>query len=335
MRASTAVQRDRQLRRLIGAEVQRGVNPDDLHSLADVIQPDRLKEGLRFMHERCSNGSHVQLRDIHSLALVIASRWAELPRDRFEEIKKLGRGLKNARGGMTEKNRKRLAQFCDDGNVGQLLLLPEKLVRAARKGPAGYNASLKVQMAVAISILIFAPLRLGNLRTLDRTRHFYWDRSNGRRALHIVIPKDEVKNDVELEYPLPDEVTELIDHYIAKHQPRLANGHPSGLLFPGRTGQAKSESGLRNGLISTIRRETGLVMNPHLFRHLVGLLYLETNPGDYESVRLLLGHKSINTTIKFYTGQEIRRTVERYDKIILERQDAASRRLDKSKSKKK
>ena len=71
-------------------------------------------------------------------------------------------------------------------------------------------------------------------------------------------------------------------------------------------------------------------MNPHLFRHLVGLLYLEARPGDYESVRLLLGHKNINTTTGFYTGLEARGTVERYDEMILMRRDAAARNHKKN-----
>jgi hypothetical protein len=33
-------------------------------------------------------------------------------------------------------------------------------------------------------------------------------------------------------------------------------------------------------------------------------MYLDANPGSYEVVRLLLGHKSIKTTLSFYTGLE-------------------------------
>jgi len=40
-----------------------------------------------------------------------------------------------------------------------------------------------------------------------------------------------------------------------------------------------------------IYKATGLRMNAHLFRHLAGMLYLAQNPGDYETVRRLLGHE--------------------------------------------
>ena len=50
--------------------------------------------------------------------------------------------------------------------------------------------------------------------------------------------------------------------------------------------------------------ETGLVMNPHLFRHLGAHLFLERHPGSYEEVRRVLGHKNIDTTIENYAGLE-------------------------------
>ncbi len=56
-------------------------------------------------------------------------------------------------------------------------------------------------------------------------------------------------------------------------------------------------------------------MNPHLFRHFAGWNYLKAHPGDYETVRQLLGHKSINTTIVFYTGIEVIAAHERYDEL--------------------
>jgi hypothetical protein len=65
-----------------------------------------------------------------------------------------------------------------------------------------------------------------------------------------------------------------------------------------------------------IRKHTGLKMHTHLFRHLAGLLYLTRYPGDYETVRQLLGHRSIETTIRFYCGIEQVTAFLRFDKII-------------------
>ena len=57
-------------------------------------------------------------------------------------------------------------------------------------------------------------------------------------------------------------------------------------------------------------------MNVHLFRHLAGYLFLKAHPGEYEPVRQLLGHKSIQTTISFYVGLEEADAFRRYDLIL-------------------
>jgi site-specific recombinase XerC len=57
-------------------------------------------------------------------------------------------------------------------------------------------------------------------------------------------------------------------------------------------------------------------MNVHLFRHFAAYLFLKAHPGDYESVRILLGHRSIMTVIKFYTGLEHAEVFRRYDAVL-------------------
>jgi integrase len=60
-----------------------------------------------------------------------------------------------------------------------------------------------------------------------------------------------------------------------------------------------------------------LRVHPHLFRHLGAKLYLDANPGEYETVRRVLGHRSLQTTIDFYTGLETPAAVRHFDKTIL------------------
>ena len=66
----------------------------------------------------------------------------------------------------------------------------------------------------------------------------------------------------------------------------------------------------------TISRELGLKITPHQFRHLAAKLQLDTHPGSYETVRRLLGHKSLKTTTHFYTGLETRQAVKHYDQLL-------------------
>jgi integrase len=42
----------------------------------------------------------------------------------------------------------------------------------------------------------------------------------------------------------------------------------------------------------------------HQFRHAAAAIWLQHKPGDYETVRRILGHRNIQTTINFYCGLE-------------------------------
>ena len=61
---------------------------------------------------------------------------------------------------------------------------------------------------------------------------------------------------------------------------------------------------------------TRLDMPAHRFRHAVGKIFLDRNPGHYEVVRLLLGHKSTETTTSFYAGAETASAVRHYARTI-------------------
>ena len=322
VRPTTIKNRDFLIRRLAAALVARGVDASELRGLADLFRLDRLKEGLRFFIGRQGAAPCTQVPHLINLALAISKRWLHLPADQIAEISGLGRNLRQPQNGLTEKNRTRLRQFADDKVVGVFLGLSKSLIAKAKKLPLTYRSALMVQTALAIEILTFAPIRIGNLVELDRRKHFHWARHDGRRLLHLVIPAGDVKNDVDLEFPLSPELTSMLDTYVAKYQPVLNHGQPSGLLFPGKQGRPKNQAGFSRAISATIERETGLKMNPHLFRHFAALLFLEHHPGSYEEVRRILGHKRITTTLQNYAGLETAAAVRRYDDVVLARRNA-------------
>jgi integrase len=134
--------------------------------------------------------------------------------------------------------------------------------------------------------------------------------------MHLVIELQEVMNREPLDFPLPEESVELVKRYLRGFRPRLAL-RGSNALFPGDGGRPKTTKTLRKQISETVHFYTGLRMHPHLFRHAMAKLYLDANPGAYEVVRRVLGHKSINTTTRFYTGLETAPAVRLFDKTIL------------------
>jgi site-specific recombinase XerD len=135
--------------------------------------------------------------------------------------------------------------------------------------------------------------------------------------MHLYIPPDQVKNSIDLEIPLGKFTTDLANTYMTIYQSIMPCGHDTDLLFPGMAGYPKASSGFSKQITDVIFEKTGIQMNLHLFRHLGAFLFLTAHPGEYETVRRFLGHKSIQTTIKFYVGLERAAAFRRYDEVVL------------------
>ena len=109
---------------------------------------------------------------------------------------------------------------------------------------------------------------------------------------------------IKLEFPLDESVTELIETYLFEHRPVLLRGSNERWLFPGEAGGFKRPSMLSGQITTTVEKATGLRITAHQFRHAAAALILQHDPGNYEFVRRVLGHKTIQITMNFYVGLE-------------------------------
>lgn len=223
--------------------------------------------------------------------------------------------------GLTEKNRRRLRQFDDPANVAALLHLPALLERLAKR-THGRNGAVIMQMAVAIEVLIMAPVRIRNLAGLKLGETLIWTRPGRRGCLLMSIPGDDVKNGEAIEFELPKESAELIERYLDEYRMALFE-NPGDWLFPGRDSRAKRTGALGPQIKRIIYRHTGLEVNAHLMRHIGAKIYLTRHPHAYEVVRRVLRHTTMDTTIDFYTGLESTAAARHFDDVILSERNAA------------
>jgi integrase len=229
--------------------------------------------------------------------------------------------------GMTDKNRARLRQFDDAANVEALLTLPYRVLREVERADMGRRRdALRVMAALAVELLIVAPVRVKNLTSLEIDRHIVRTRLGADATVHLVIPAHEVKNDQPCEMVLPPETVELLDLYLSTYRPRLSDV-PSPWLFPNDEGGRRVISRFSTGIKEFLRDETGIEMNVHLFRHLAMKLHFAAHPEDLESGRRVLGHKDPATTLRFYTELKSPAAFERYDATIAGLRQAALARL--------
>jgi integrase len=312
---------------MAGALVHSGEAPQAIRTLADLVAPEAVRTALQYVWCRSVKRGGPGLRSsrtgkrttghIHNIALTaikISKHWVRSPQDQIERLQAIRREVDPEQTGMTPRNRARLRQFDDDENVRRLIDLPQAIVRALpRTGPPSHAEAIRVQTALAIAILLVAPMRVKNLASLNVGRHVIRSRPGGTR--HIVIPAEEVKNRTPLAFEVSHWLGEIMDIYLARCRPHLAKDHDV-YLFPSRNGGAKSAKGLAEQIKQAIAKETGIDLNAHAFRHLAAMLFLRAHPGEYETTRLILGHKSLSTTVNAYCGLEQGDALRRLDALI-------------------
>ena len=142
--------------------------------------------------------------------------------------------------------------------------------------------------------------------------------SRSKRSVRIHLPAAITKTYQDYEAPLPERLFELLDSCIKEHRQRVCP-FESDLLFPNPQGQRRSREALELKLTRFVERETGLVINLHLFRHIAAKLYLDINPSGVGVVRQLLGYSSIRTTLRVYaelrTDPAFKRLEEALDEV--------------------
>jgi integrase len=169
--------------------------------------------------------------------------------------------------------------------------------------------------ALAVELLLIAPMRVDNLVGLEMERHLLRLRAGSRSTVHLAIPAAETKNSTPYELELPAETLGILELYLSRYRGRIA---PDGstFLFPNESGGRRSTVSFATGLSGFILRETGIRMNVHLFRHLAAKLHLEACPEDIETMRRILGHRNISTTLRSYTEVKTAAAFRRYDSVV-------------------
>ncbi len=290
------------LLRFAGALVRSGLPVDALRGLSDLVTPARMEQGLRWMLAQNDGETTASISETGQLLSGIARRYVKLPADEQKRVDMMAKKVAmKPQHGLTEKNRARLRPLQDPATRRKLLTLPEQLFAQADQMKDGKDAALLRELAVAVGILLYCPIRVKNLASIHLERNLQRP-GDGRSFLVFTGP--EVKNKHPIELELPKRVADLIDKHCATRSPWLCTPD-SPWLFPARQSQGSMDPNtLSRSIFRMIRKSIGLDVNAHLFRHLAAMLYLQAHPGAYEAVRRMLGHASLSRTLNFYAGFE-------------------------------
>ena len=318
--ASTIKYRRAELVAMARMAVKLGVPIDSLTGLGALLHPDVVEPVLDAYWRKNGDEPNAGTIQLGWKLLRMAQATGCLDGPALERLDDLRAALEeHHREGMTPKNLALIRQVLSGGVWSEVVSLPKALMRQARlaKEHAPVKAAVMAQHAAAIAIETLAPVRLRNLVHIEIGKNLIKPGGHGT-PYWLTFPDYDVKNRVSLDFRFDAELTDLLDEYVHDFRPVLLRGSNNMWLFPGENGAPKNPLLFSKQITERIQKAVGLRITVHQFRYAAAAIYLKHHPGDYETVRRVLGHKSITTTIKFYCGLETIAATEQFGRLIRE-----------------
>jgi integrase len=315
---STLRLRKEQIHTVVDIAVRKGIAPARVVSLAAICDPEVVRLVFAELYGRPNGEAYAA--GVGTTLLSLAREWVKVDDGQLAVLKGLVGKLKPVRPGLTAKNKRTLQRLDDPERLAALLALPQKLWRAAACDRCPPKRRLPTyQVALAIAILLRAPIRMKNLTSLRFGAHITFP--FGRKdQVWVSIPAAEVKNHQPFEAELTGEVAEMLHEYATRILPRHT-GKPAADLFVSTTAKRKTAASLSAHISATIEDHLGFRVNPHAFRHLAAKVLLDAHPGNLEGPRQLLGHLNPKTTANFYSSFDSSRAVKLYDEVLARQRD--------------
>lgn len=237
--------------------------------------------------------------------------------------------------GMSERNIAKLREFSGDRiklfmSVADRILVDVKARSERRRAVAkraGMMQSVEkydlkerrdIMCALAHDILLARAPRSANVIGI----RLEWIRWTGKRAT-IVVPSTSIKmrgaRDPDLDIELGVEASGLLYDYLTVVRPlALQSGDEENpYLFPGQGSDAgKPYQNLLLRLVSWVFEITGAQMNPHLYRHMIGWIWLREDITKFPIVQKLLGHRDIQTTLDYYAKIDASLAMGEWQKVV-------------------
>jgi integrase len=107
----------------------------------------------------------------------------------------------------------------------------------------------------------------------------------------------------------------MLIEYRNRIAPKVIGKRPD-RLFVKADGTPKNQWSVAWLIRTYLKRRAGIVLSSHQFRHLSAWMVLEAEPGNFETPRQLLGHKTQQTTVNAYLGINTRRAARHHQRLV-------------------
>ena len=304
-----------QIHAAVTALIETGVPPAGVASLADLVAPENFKRILCRRYEMSAAKENVFNNDLARSLIGIAYQWAKVDEATGAELRRLVNKLPSPAPGLTRKNTAALRQFDDPQALHRLVRFPHRVWAEVKKSPRHDRYTLaKAQVALAVGILCYMPIRSQNLAALAFDAHLFLKDAPGAVS-SLELPASEVKNKIPIAFDIPPQLAKMLIEYRNDIAPKIIGRRPDS-LFVNADGARKHQATVSHLISRYLKKHEGILLSPHQFRHVNAMVMLNHSPGNFEGVRQLLGHSSVQTTATFYAGIDSRRAARHHQALI-------------------
>ncbi|MGO9062108.1 MAG: tyrosine-type recombinase/integrase [Candidatus Binataceae bacterium] len=304
-----------QIHAAVTALIETGVPPAGVASLADLVAPENFKRILRHRYEMSAGKENVFNKDLARSLIEIAYQWAKVDEATGAELRRLVDKLPTPAPGLTRKNTDALRQFDDPQALHRLVRFPHRVWAEVKKSPRHDRYTLaKAQVALAVGILCYMPIRSQNLAALAFDAHLFLKDAPGAVS-SLELPASEVKNKIPIAFDIPPRLAKMLIEYRNDIAPKIIGRRPDS-QFVNADGARKHQATVSHLISRYLKKHEGILLSPHQFRHVNAMVMLNHSPGNFEGVRQLLGHSSVQTTAAFYAGIDSRRAARHHQALI-------------------
>ncbi|MCE5974897.1 tyrosine-type recombinase/integrase [Sinirhodobacter sp. WL0062] len=168
------------------------------------------------------------------------------------------------------------------------------------------------RQALMVGILIAVPVRARAFISMTVTLHVepteasYWLRFRA----------EDMKDKKARSFHLPRSIAWALERYLHVFRPILLQGNLSDALWITRRGNAMSIDSFTSGLAKLTKREFGITLRPHAFRHIASTTIAECDPEHVNIIRDVLGHATLAMAEKHYNRATAQKACADYQAII-------------------
>lgn len=297
-----------------------------IESFVEFCDPDIVAECCSIISQKNATEGHDSsyVNTILMLHWKIATQYLCMPEDAVGRLREIIMKYPKPALGIRPKNKAKLRLFTSE-KISEFVNFSDTLINDAnrdlrrerknKENALGRKAETsevineviarRIMQACAHDIMLARAPRISNFNAIK----IDWLRKTGE-CTSITVPavlvKKRRRGDADLDILLDKNQSERLWTYIHHIRPfvLLEGDHENRQLFPCTSKKVKetgrSYDNLLPGLCKAVSDRMGVQIHPHLYRHLIGWIWLKDDPTKLPHVQKMLGHKNLATTLASY-----------------------------------